>query len=427
MKKYRIISLILISMMILSGCEGASGNNETDTATSAAADIPDAIDAPGFERTVITHDQLSKGKQYVHGDDGYFLLAENGAPTELKVVQCGACWVCAASTSMESSLFLAGEKDVSIDPFDILDKVYDENKEEGFFPETMTKTAYTGDERNIAEALSNGFGDYILTKALDCEGLSRNEIKEAIKNNGAMTLGMTEDHNGRFFVDGYLTQYDSDNLNFHKVALVGWDDHFPKEYFRETPPHDGAWIAQDSLTKEDYYYVSYDSSIVDAFIFEISKKYSDVASYDAGFEKEIKTGDTTTLANVFHKAGTLAAVGTFIPERGENISIKITDENTGELLLEQDASFNIRGYYTIPLEKQIDVTDYRIEITYNGAAAVEGEDWFDGFLKYHVVSKKGQSFVKLDGEWLDLSLAATGDKLGIDFKPNNACIKGLYV
>ena len=142
--------------------------------------------------------------------------------------------------------------------------------------------------------------------------------------------------------------------------------------------------------------------------------------------KTIKTKDATTLANVFHKKGTLKGVGTFFSENGESIRIRIVDEKSGTVLHEQTAEEQIKGYYVIPLDKEVKVSDYRIEITYAAGAPVEGEKWSDGHIRYSPKSRKGQSFVKLGKKWYDLADKGTKKRLGLDYTPNNACIKALY-
>ena len=62
--------------------------------------------------------------------------------------------------------------------------------------------------------------------------------------------------------DGYYTlnapnakesEYD------HSIAIVGWDDNFPKENFNEEASQNGAWITYNSNHPREYYYVSYDT------------------------------------------------------------------------------------------------------------------------------------------------------------------------
>ncbi len=426
----------LALVMLLTACGTATELESAPTATPKPAG---GIDAPGFERTMMNAEREASGEKYVHGEEGYFMLSDEGADLELKMQKGQRTgWVYAASTSMESAAYLKDGKQIKIDPFDILDKTYGDEKEEGYFSESNNNLVVSGHGRSVAATLSNGFRDRnqdsgyrVLTAARNCEDLSPEQIKDAIKTHGAMTMGIKETHNGRGFNDGYFTQYDKNNIDDHIVAIVGWDDHFPKEifaktHFVETPSQDGGWIVQDSLIGSDYVYISYDTELKDNYIFESSNEYGEVASYDFGNEKTISMKDATTLANVFHKKGTIKAVGTFFTKNDESITIRIVDEKSGDVLHEQTATEEIKGYYVIPLDKEIEVSDYRVEVTYDGEAPVEGEKWSDGHIKYRPKSKKGQSFVKLQDKWYDLAEKGTRKKLGLDFNPNNACIKALY-
>ncbi len=434
--KLRLIACGMVTVMMLgigSGCGKGEDTNSSvvsgtaasgESATQAAGSIR-GIDAPGFERTMEQARREASGERYVHGEEGYYLLAEHGADTELKIQkELRSSWVYAASTSMESSSLVTRGEKISVDPYEILDTVYAGDKKEGIIPDAVNNKEVGGHGRYIVDTLANGFGNHMLVSALNCEGLSIGEIQEVIRTHGAMTTGMTEAHNGRGFYDGYFTQLDTENKNDHAVAIVGWDDHFPKEIFTKTsfvdmPTQDGAWIAQDSLMNTDYIYISYDTQILDAYIYELSDAYRDVATYDAGCEGKIKTGDETTLANIFHKKGTLAAVGTYTPEDGENVTVRVYEEKGGKLLAEKKEYFPIKGYHTIPLDEPVAVKDYRIEVIYDGYAPVEGDAWEDEYVTFRANCHKGESFVKIGGKWIDLATYKGA--------PHNACIKGLYI
>lgn len=422
--------------------EVATGEAASPAATKAAFH---GINAPGFERTMEQAEREASGERYVHGEDGYFLLAEHGADTELKIQkELRSSWVYAASTSMESSSLVTRGERIHVDPYEILDAVYASDKKEGILPDAVGNKEVGGHGRYIVDTLTNGFGKHVLASVRDCEGLSIAQIQEAIRTYGAMTTGMTEAHNGRGFYDGYFTQLDTENKNDHAVTIVGWDDHFPREIFTKTsfvdmPSQDGAWIAQDSLMNTDYIYISYDTQIIDAYIYELSDDYGEVVSYDAGCEGTVKTGAETTLANVFHKKGTLAAVGTYIPEDGETAQVRVYEEKSGKLLGEASETFPIKGYYTLPLAEPVSVSDYRIEVSYDGAAPVEGDAWDDEYVTFRAQSKRGESYVKRDGKWVDLANYNYNNKskkkaetrkakreLGAGSVPHNACIKALY-
>ena len=75
-------------------------------------------------------------------------------------------------------------------------------------------------------------------------------IKKNLMKNGAMQIGYAAISTpNRLSEQGgyYETLYNGSNMReldsgFHGVCLCGWDDHFPKEDFVETPPGDGAWL-----------------------------------------------------------------------------------------------------------------------------------------------------------------------------------------
>ena len=423
-KVLRITAILMTVIMVASGC-GQAGE-VAETTPEPTEEAFKAIEAPGFEKTVVRAERIKNGERYVHGEEGYYLLADDGLVSRRKAQRGGTCWVHAASTSMESAALMKG-KEISVDPYEIVDYVYEEDKTEGIIPEKINKRDYGGWQEAIVETLSNGFGDMLLTSAIDCNDMSIDEVKEVIKSHGAVANAMSDTNGSRGGFDGYLTQYWPEILNNHEVAIVGWDDHFPKEYFKVTPSGDGAWIVQDSQMNVDYCYMSYDSPMLDSFQFELSDEYSDIAFYDVGMEGEIETGDKTCLANIFHKKGVLGAVGTVICEKDESIEIRIYDEDTGDLLHEQAFKSEYKGYFAITLDKEVPVENYRIEITYDGKAPVEGKEWFDGSVRYKPLINKGESFVKVGDRWLDLALKKTKKALGIDFTPHNACIKGIYI
>ena len=88
--------------------------------------------------------------------------------------------------------------------------------------------------------------------------------------------------------------------------------------------------------------------------------------YDAGNEMDryIKTGDSAKTANVFHKKGKLAAVGTFSDFDKQNIKIEIMSADFKNVLYTQDAKLDYKGYHTVELTKPVDVENFAVVITY---------------------------------------------------------------
>lgn len=405
-KKYIIGLFIIVGMLNLYGCGVEEQNAETN---------------------------VSVEEKHVHGEEGYFSLIDEGFGTTVKSQVGGTCWVNAASTSMESSYKRMNGETIDIDPMEILNSVHGGNKREGYFiKEGINGTELGGWAWQITETLSNGFGEYVLVESADYSAATIDEMKEAIRNYGGMNVAVNDNTLKKGFNGGYMTMNDPDSDYFdHEVVLVGWDDNFPKEYFKKEASQDGAWLAQNSLSEawgnDGYYWISYDTPFREQTVFVLSKQYASVLSYDGGKENSIQTGLETVVGNVFHKEGKLAAIGTYTTKEEQDITIEIRDVNMKEVIYTQEVCFETPGYHVVPLNEKLDVSEYAVVIHYKGAAPVEGESWSDTFLDYSVGANSGESYVLIDGKWKDLSDADISEVLGVDFIPNNCCIKALYV
>lgn len=375
------------------------------------------------DRTKVEH-------KYLHGDEGYYSLIDDGTITSVKTQLSGTCWVTAAATSIESSYKKSYSKEIEVDYLDILDLVLCNKDAEGYLAKEGTDVYdIGGTSLMITETLSNGFGDYILTESQDYLDCDVDRIKEGIMTEGAITAAVNDSKYWRY--DGYKTLIASQNDDIdHDVTLIGWDDNFPKEYFKPEATQNGAWLAQN--TRGEYwgengrYWISYDTPFDELILLKISDEYEGVLSYDGGFEGILNTGQITTCANVFHNKCTLKAVGTYITAPNQTIIINIYDDSFENVLYTQTAKYKLPGYYVIKLDKELSIQDYAIAISYEGDAPMEGSDPDLQGISYIVASNEGESFVLIDDKWLDLTFDDTIAKLGIDYEPNNCCIKAIY-
>ena len=375
----------------------------------------------------------NENPQYMRKDDGFFSLIEDGNGTPLKTQKGGTCWLNAASTSMESNYLRLHHKKITIDPMPMLDIILGEaeGKTEGYYVDEKANAVDIGGMSfMIANTLSNKYMDYVITEACDYSSASIDEMKTLIKKYGAMNVGI-QDVSSRFqYTDGYYCMNDSSNAYDHSVVLVGWDDNFPKDYFRRPASRDGAWIVQNSFGKlwgnDGFYYVSYDTILKEQVVFNVSKEYKKVLSHDAGTHNSFQLGKETTTGNKFREKGKLKAVGTFTYGRNQTVKIQVYKDDFGKLLASTEATFEYPGYHVAVLPKKVSVEDFQIAVTYSGEAPVEGEGGKDGMYEFRVSSNKGESFVLYDGKWLDLAEESTARAIGIDFRPNNACIKALF-
>ncbi len=101
----------------------------------------------------------------------------------------------------------------------------------------------------------------VWTGPLDGSQESSDALKEAIVGYGAVATSMYFDDN---FVRNESHYYFGEKDPNHAVAIVGWDDEYPTNNFKNFPPGPGAWIMKNSWGKSvgsnGFYYVSYHDS-----------------------------------------------------------------------------------------------------------------------------------------------------------------------
>jgi len=454
MKKTTLLLLALSAIVSLYSC----GNNKAATSTEYIK--PSVTEEVGAEPTTAEAETTTSApKDYVHVEDGYFNLIEEYPEIKLKEQIGGTCWVFSAANCMETAYAVKNSSYITIDPMELLDRIYINEKKEGFFlNEGEAARDIGGWQWMVTETLSNGFGDLTLDSSVILDKDDREAINENLHTRGSVSIGVN-DTNDKYhgFHGNYFTLNYSDKNFDHAITIVGYDDHFPKEYFNIPAASDGAWITYNSQCKSRYEYLSYCAPIDYAIAHSLTDEYSEVIGYDAGNEDDrfIKTGDSTKVANVFHKAGKLTAVGTYNDFDEQDIKIEVYDSSFTNLMYSQDAVLDYHGYHTIKLDTPVDVTDCAVAITYSKGAPVEGETIETFMGSYETSIEKGQSFVLVDGKWKDmadsdiktvletdigqpLQLSENGELKNYltdseieamsnsDFEPGNCCIKALY-
>ncbi|MBE6864478.1 MAG: hypothetical protein E7495_07990 [Ruminococcus flavefaciens] len=430
MKKAALL-LVLSAILSLYSC----GNNKSDNATEDTK--PSVTEEVSAETTnAETETTTAAPKDYVHGDEGYFNLLEEYPEIKLKEQIGGTCWVFSAVNSMETAYAMKNGSYITIAPMELLDRIYLDDKEEGFFVKDGIDVKEVGGwQWMVTETLTNGFGDLTLDSSVILDTSNREAIKENLHTRGSVSIGVNDTSQSyKGWYGGYYTFNYSEEDFDHDITIVGYDDHFPKEYFNIPAAEDGAWIAYNSQYTSGYQYLSYCAPIAYAISHSVADKYSDVIGYDAGNEQDkfIKTGDSTKVANVFHKAGKLAAVGTYNDFDEQDIKIEVYDSTFTNLLYSQDAVLDYHGYHTVVLDTPVDVTDCAVAITYSKGAPVEGETIDTDMGSYKTSIETDQSYVQISciddqiSDWKDLTSSGIKQFLNIDFEPGNCCIKALY-
>ncbi|MBE6784295.1 MAG: hypothetical protein E7536_09845 [Ruminococcaceae bacterium] len=218
----------------------------------------------------------------------------------------------------------------------------------------------------------------------------------------------------------------------HAVAIVGWDDNFPKENFNNSEyiENDGAWLVQNSWGEEwgdeGFFWLSYEDVTIDyvgIYKYESRDNYENIYSHDESIQyTPIGFEDSTEIhmANVFtcSKDEVLEAVSFYTTDVDTFYTVKIytgltdkKDPASGALAAEMSGMKSMPGYYTevlpegIPLKKDeiFSVVVYVENPTQTLTAHVEAI-----YMEYRIqstanVSNAGESFVSADGEtWEDI-------------------------
>ncbi len=438
----KIIVLLYTEVFLVTGCcnvatpeaEPEKSVVIADTAASAESSTPEeATVLPSTKNnSLIKHH--STEHEYKHGDDGYYNLLEDGVDFELVPQLSGTCWLCASACAMMTSYQLDHDGKIELDQLDLLNEIYNDDKEEGVFVKGGDKENIGGSGLFVMNELADGFGDGLaIDHAISAQNWSMDEVKEGIRKYGALYIGIPDPSGKKGTYDNFYTMNCSapkEGEFDHSIAVLGWDDSFPKEYFHEKASRDGAWITYNSGYPLGFYYVSYDTpfdQLYDTpFFFSVTDKYSRIVSYDCGkwLSEPVITGDATTTANVFHEKGTLSAIGTYVTSEDTDLTIQIMKPDFSDCLYSRTFHEDRIGYHVFELETPIDVDEFAVAVTYPKGAPVEGTSTeFSVAIYTETTSKPGQSFILLNDKWLDMSSEDTWNLLGCE--TNNACIKAL--
>lgn len=273
---------------------------------------------------------------------------------------------------------------------------------------------------------------------------SFSDIKQMIMKYGAVVTSMYMDYNrylnnstNSYYYDG-AGNYD---LN-HEVAIVGWDDNYPKEKFLNMPSRNGAFIARNSWGSSwgdhGYFYVSYDDNKfgTENAVFnnaENTNNYCTIYQYDPlGFVESTgypssSTPDTAWMANAFIATSSepLSAVSFYTLTPDSTYEIRVYENFNGTFDTKEPikaGKIAMAGYHTISLGQNIPLKDgekFAVSVkletpNYNYPIPIE--------MPYRNYSSKatsspGQSYMSSNGsDWEDITES---------FANTNVCLKAL--
>ena len=264
-----------------------------------------------------------------------------------------------------------------------------------------------------------------------------NAIKDAIMNYGAVQTAMYA--SDRYLNKAEWAHYCPRRVNGnHAVAIIGWDDNYPKENFRQTPPKNGAWLIRNSWGKgmgiDGYYWASYYDTVVgtnNAVYFAKDKGESDyIYQYDPyGMTRTVGYNGKGYGANIFgpvKEKQYVNGAGFYVPAANTDYKVYVVKDYKGLDSLKNDrvevASGTVEypGYTTVTFDKQEVQKDSKFAVvvyyttleTYYPIPIEARERKYAS----RVNAYPGQSFTSSDGEsWRDLTVYNSSA---------NVCIKG---
>lgn len=452
--KHNFIKLLASSVILMMALSACSKSDLAPTESTAS----ETSEATTVETTI--------NENYVHGEDGYYSSVDEGYGTEVGDQKIdGRCGYFASRTCAEINYNKKTGGKLLMDMDTVMHNCAGPEKEDGI---VVGKESYlmsvTGDisygdnfdgfildQVSIYRKYEGGNGDIMWSN-----GLTVDEVKEFIRENGAIMADVkyiNSTSEGMHY--GYMTSIDfhtTDQLN-HWVCIVGYDDHFPKEYFGQQPENDGAWLVQNSFGtsfgNDGYYWISYESNMIYHSFYSVTDKYSEVLTYSTGFPYARKSfGEDSSGACVFDHKGTLAGVGVYVrPSEIDDdsdaseveaynnaqfdVTVEVRDAEMNEVLCSKDAHFDFEGYYVVEFDEPIEVEKYSIVVTYHNGLPIlfEGSSFEKRpMVDYIANGAPGQSFVLMDGEWVDVTDRKVIDAVGYeDGEPNDICVKAVYV
>ena len=392
----RFISTIIVIVMVMSFSTTAFGA-EVDLAGEGANTAASAVAYNhNITGTILESEELPS----------YYSSRDNGFTTSIRNQMYNACWAYGALATLESAALKLGFDIEQFAPMHA--NHWGTQREDGT---GWSRDYYSGGYSYIALGyLSSWQGpinesDYPeLTSQQMYDELTLSSAKQ-IATNGIIYLDTGDIDTvktavykygaalGNYHVNDFYHNYDTNayfcnqeglttaQLNGHAISIVGWDDNFSKDNFKEfaRPQNDGAWLCKnswgDTFGDEGYYWISYEDFYLFDTRFGHSYAFSDISVFDTEnklYQNEI---DGATYEFNYANSGSVTYINVFDKDSAFDTIEKVNFETTSS-----GALYNI---YNIPLNENMvpvrDKSSWQVlssgVVSYQGYHSIDTEDF----------------------------------------------------
>ena len=319
---------------------------------------------------------------------------------------------------------------------------YPDSSENTYKPKITQRTFKI---KNVYDFYVSDYEDSFITSS------RRNRVKKMIMNHGAVVATIRQDDNalnektGAFFRGSDTASYD------HSIAIVGWDDDYPKEKFKAAnrPSAKGAWIIRNSWGTDwglkGYAYVSYEEGSLchgTGYDVEPALKNERIYQYDPlGATNFLSTGDfSPIMANIFTAQGndTITSVAFYTAKPEMSCEIEVYAEcskvspNTGKSVAKKKIKIEIPGYHTVDLDNPIRLkagTRFSVVVSMDSkdkdAYILPAETQIEG-ISERITSRPGESWLYFEQDKCFYDLTELAKDFPV-YENTNFCIKAIAV
>lgn len=300
----------------------------------------------------------------------------------------GTCWAFASLSALESTLLPEEPVIFSPDHMSIRNSFSSDQNSGGQYTMGMAYlTAWQGPVLESEDPYGDGdspdglIPSYHVQEIQIIEAKDLFKIKESVYKYGGVQTSIyssmnQSSNNSKFYNKQYFSYcYQGKEKANHDIVIIGWDDNFSRTNFSTQPEGDGAFICQNSwgssFGEDGIFYISYYDSNIGMHSISYTKiekpdNYSSIYQSDlCGWVGQLGYNKNSIYASNVYRAKAnerLEAAGFYATEAGTRYEVYAVSRYTGPDSLSKgrmvaSGSFENAGYYTVPFDHPLNLTD----------------------------------------------------------------------